>query len=242
VRNPFHPRRPHLVRDELLRQLRRLRVSPEQGATYQVTSAAQDEILNSVFDDLVAIRRRVCHRSLRPGTWMVAHVAFCASQDADGDGICDALDNCPAAANPGTGRLRGDGVGDAAIVPTDPCAPDTTPPVLTVRKASSRMRRSRPARTSPTTRRRQTSAAPRSSSARRHPAASSHRHDTGGLQRYGWSGNTRQTTFPVRVREGTVDTADVTLRVITNTSRRTKRHRRSARTLSPRSWSIHGAP
>jgi hypothetical protein len=42
-------------------------------------------------------------------------VAIC--RDQDGDGVCDADDNCPLVANPGQADTDGDGVGDAC----DPC-------------------------------------------------------------------------------------------------------------------------
>ena len=188
-----------------------------QGATYQVTSAAQDEILNSVFDDLVAFVD-VSATAPFDQDVMVAHVAFCASQDADGDGICDALDNCPAAANPDQADSDGDGVGDACDVPTDPCAPDTTPPVLTVPEGII-ANATQPAGANITY---NATAADQCGSAELVCAPSSGSFFPIGTTQVACSatdgaGNTRQTTFPVRVREGTVDTADVTLRVITNT-------------------------
>jgi hypothetical protein len=109
-----------------------------EGASYQVTNAAQDEILNNVFESLVVFVDVAATAPFDQDVEL-AHLVFlagapCASQggDTDGDGICDPVDNCPAAANPGQADADGDGIGDACDAPADPCSPDTTPPVLTV--------------------------------------------------------------------------------------------------------------
>ncbi|MGI6375238.1 MAG: Ig-like domain-containing protein [Anaerolineae bacterium] len=48
-------------------------------------------------------------------------ISVCAVADADGDGVPDASDNCPAVANPGQADSDGDGVGDACDgCPNDP--------------------------------------------------------------------------------------------------------------------------
>ena len=109
-----------------------------EGAAYQVTNAAQDEILNNIFGDLIAFVD-VSATAPFDQDVQIAHVVFvsedppCAGMgDADGDGVCDDVDNCPAAANPDQADADGDGVGDVCDAPDDPCATDTTPPVLTV--------------------------------------------------------------------------------------------------------------
>jgi hypothetical protein len=55
-------------------------------------------------------------------------VAGCVT-DTDGDGICDAADNCPAAFNPDQSDIDGDGIGDVCD-----CAPEDssagTPPAV----------------------------------------------------------------------------------------------------------------
>jgi hypothetical protein len=108
------------------------------GSTHQLTSAPQDEILNNVFDQLVVFVDVAATAPFDQDV-MLAQFAFvpeapCASQggDADGDGVCDDVDNCPAAANPDQADADADGIGDVCDAPDDPCATDTTPPVLTV--------------------------------------------------------------------------------------------------------------
>src|SRR5262245_5386080 len=42
-----------------------------------------------------------------------ARVTLACPGDSDGDGVCDAMDNCPAVSNPGQSNLDGDLLGDA---------------------------------------------------------------------------------------------------------------------------------
>ena len=109
-----------------------------EGAAYQVTHEPSDEILDNVYDNLVAFVDVATTAPFEHDV-QVAHLVFladapCASLggDADGDGVCDAIDNCPAAPNPDQADADGDGVGDVCDTPDDPCSTDTTPPVLTV--------------------------------------------------------------------------------------------------------------
>lgn len=47
--------------------------------------------------------------------WWDKHKAdlACSSNDDDGDGVLNSVDNCPSIANPGQADLDGDGLGDA---------------------------------------------------------------------------------------------------------------------------------
>ena len=54
--------------------------------------------------------------------------------DADGDGVCDAQDNCDAVPNAGQGDADGDGVGDACDLCTNPLAASTTKTKLQLSK------------------------------------------------------------------------------------------------------------
>ncbi|MBN1444414.1 MAG: thrombospondin type 3 repeat-containing protein, partial [Planctomycetes bacterium] len=72
-----------------------------------------------LLDKRWSVRPRLCLRQM----FFLAALLFAASgaalaQDADGDGVLDDVDNCPAVANPLQEDGDGDGVGDAC----DNCA------------------------------------------------------------------------------------------------------------------------
>jgi hypothetical protein len=95
------------------------------GETFAMTIAPEDQYLNDVFGDKVA------YVDMRNGSEdiYVAQFEFipddpCAllGGDSDGDGVCDAEDNCPFVANPDQTDSDGDGIGDAC----DVAAPNLT--------------------------------------------------------------------------------------------------------------------
>jgi hypothetical protein len=92
---------------------------------FQVTTDPSAQYLNDVYDSMIA------YVDLRNGGQdiYISGLTFvppdpCAGQggDTDGDGVCDAADNCPAVANADQADTDGDGVGDACE--------DTEPPVV----------------------------------------------------------------------------------------------------------------
>jgi hypothetical protein len=84
------------------------------GTTYRVTDGPEDELLSNVSGSLLAFVDR--HAQLDVS---VAQLTFstdpCAGAggDADGDGVCGDVDNCPSVANAGQADADHDGLGDA---------------------------------------------------------------------------------------------------------------------------------
>ena len=63
-----------------------------------------------------ASRRRLAILALTASLALLGprpHAAWACPQDSDGDGVCDAQDNCPGVSNPDQSDLDGDGLGDA---------------------------------------------------------------------------------------------------------------------------------
>ena len=94
------------------------------GETLRVTSDPFDQRQPSALGDLVAY---VDARSGTPDVY-VSKLAFveepcpAGAPDADGDGVCDAIDLCPAVPDPAQLDSDADGAGDAC----DPCPADPT--------------------------------------------------------------------------------------------------------------------
>ena len=94
--------------------------------SYAVTTDPADQYLNDVFGDLVA------YVDMTSGSEdiYVSSLAFIPSDpcadlggDTDGDGVCNANDNCPDVTNPDQADADGDSVGDVCdFEPGDPCA------------------------------------------------------------------------------------------------------------------------
>lgn len=87
-----------------------------EGDTFQVTTDANGQFLNDVFGNLTAyVDNRNGNQDIYVTRMTFAEVDLCQGQggDSDGDGICDAQDNCPLVANPDQADSDHDGVGDA---------------------------------------------------------------------------------------------------------------------------------
>jgi hypothetical protein len=94
------------------------RLSTEE--TFAVTIDGEDNYLNDVFGDKIA------HVDMRSGnedvyvtqlTFIPSDPCALAGGDSDGDGVCDADDNCPGVANSDQTDSDGDGLGDACDMP-----------------------------------------------------------------------------------------------------------------------------
>jgi beta propeller repeat protein len=86
------------------------------GETFQVTTDPADEYLNDVFGNKVAyVDVRNGSEDIYVSTLTFVPPDPCAAQggDGDGDGACDAVDNCPSVVNPDQADADADGVGDA---------------------------------------------------------------------------------------------------------------------------------
>ena len=90
--------------------------SLSRGESYQATDGLPDQYLNDVFGNVVA------YVDMREGTEdiYVSTLEFIPDDpceglggDTDGDGVCNADDNCPDTANPSQSDQDGDGIGDA---------------------------------------------------------------------------------------------------------------------------------
>ena len=89
------------------------------GETFQVTTDPADQYLNDVFGQSVAyVDERTGNQDIYVSDLTFVPPDPCAALggDTDGDGVCDAVDNCPAVANPDQADMDGDGIGDACDI------------------------------------------------------------------------------------------------------------------------------
>jgi hypothetical protein len=102
------------------------------GETFPVTEDSNHQMQADLLGDKVAFQNLETHGSPTDGGSDIKLVRFelvpedpCAALggDADGDGVCQDDDNCPAIANPDQADTEGDGVGDAC----DNCATTANP-------------------------------------------------------------------------------------------------------------------
>ena len=100
------------------------------GDTFQVTDDPADQYLNDVFGNSVTyVDQRSGNEDIYVSdlTFMAVDPCVVLGGDSDGDGVCNATDNCPFVANPDQADSDGDGVGDACepVLP-----PEIDPEVL----------------------------------------------------------------------------------------------------------------
>ena len=93
----------------------------DTSETFQVTDDPGDQYLNDLFGDKIAyVDRRWGDEDIFLSKLTFSFPDPCADLggDSDGDGVCDANDNCPTVTNSDQSDNDGDGVGDACDFPT----------------------------------------------------------------------------------------------------------------------------
>jgi len=91
----------------------------DTSETFQVTFDPGDQYLNDLYDNQIAyVDRRSGDEDIYVSTLMFTEPDPCADLggDTDGDGVCDADDNCPDDANSSQADSDGDGVGDVCDI------------------------------------------------------------------------------------------------------------------------------